>query len=171
MSEKYRKKLLYWLISMGTLMLMVVIFALFHWARALGSTIRSDGEMYWLYGLDNALSFYAIGFVPLFIWHAFDFIQIEKPICRIGILLDRYRNIFICLVVLGASVWLYQIPWLDDLFCSNPDLPEGVFQFDGCGSWTPAWKAFSIFAALTFLLVFVVAKGVISVLSRLRNAA
>src|SRR5690606_32759569 len=88
MTDKYRQKLLNWFASILQIMAFAaaaaVILWFFHapyagpWGRQPQSLIDIAG------GFAESLLVYPILFVPVAIWHLFDFLQIRDPVSRLG---------------------------------------------------------------------------------------
>jgi hypothetical protein len=165
-TDAYRQKLLNWFTSMLIVLLISIIPILYFWFVRLPermSYIRGVSEF--VFPLEESLSWYATVFVPLLIWHVGDFTHKYRYSSSLANLVNGYKPLAGLLCALGLSVMLITSGFLDDLGCPELDLPEGVYQFDGCGSWTPNWKIWlttGIWLAICLLALWKVAASVFS---------
>ena len=165
-TDAYRQKLLNWFTSMLLVLLISMMPTLYFWFVRLPermSYIRGVDEF--VFPLGESLLWYASGFVPLLIWHVGDFTNNYRSSSSLVRWLNSYKLIAGLLGVLGLSMILTASRFLDDLGCPEVNLPEGVYQFDGCGSWTPEWKMWltmSIWLVICLLALWKVAVSVFS---------
>ena len=93
-----------------------------------------------VYRLGEWLMILAVILVPLLIWHLSDLLGKSRIKSSWLSAITRYRVLAALLITFGLSILLSVTSFLNDLGCPEVELPDGVFQFDGCGSWTPEWK-------------------------------
>jgi hypothetical protein len=153
-TEAYRQKLLNWLTSMLMLLLISIIPLEYFWFFELPrityfyiDDIRAI--------LEPSLTWYVVIFVPLFFWHLGDFTRNSGFSSAFARLVSGYKLLAALLVALGLFVVLQTSTFLNDFGCPEVDLPEGVYQFDGCGSWTPEWKMW--LSSITWLAICLLA--------------
>jgi hypothetical protein len=106
---------------------------------------------------------YVTVFVPMLIWHVVDFTHDYRGSSSLAKLMHSYKFLAGLLGALCLSIVLATSRVLNDLGCLEVDLPEGVYQFDGCGSWTPAWKTWlmtSIWLAICLLALWKAATSI-----------
>ena len=140
MTIDYRQKLLKWYCSMLLTLLTMLIPALHYWFFRLPARIPYIEELNEIVlPLGGPLSIYPSLFLPLLVWHVGDFSSDSLFKNQLARWSQSYRILFCVLCVHGLSQVLVSSGVVNDLFCPAVDLPENSFQFDGCGSWTPAW--------------------------------
>jgi hypothetical protein len=108
-------------------------------------------------------------FLPLFAWHVCDLLQVDPPRAGGLLFLDGYPFLVGTLVAFGAAGMFHHSTFLNDFGCPEVSLPSGVYQFDGCGSWTPWWKTLLAIVPLVILYCLPLWKLIISGASHLRT--
>lgn len=171
MDEAYRTKLSHWLTSMLVLHLFTVIWTAYSWfGHYLPLLAYNEDDPFtaanFLFGqVEN----YALLFIPLFLWHLFDFWQgprLSSPLFRS---LTSYRWLLLCLCAFGLTWLLVLSPWLNDLAC--PPVDPGHFGFGGCGTVTPDWKVLLSRLPMLGIVLLLVAKAMLTVVERAKSRA
>lgn len=162
MTEEYRCKLRYWLTSMLVLHLFAMLWACLFWNRLLKRLQYYDHDVWQLIGdLTWFVSeTYILIFVVLAVWHFFDLIQAGKSKRRYWRLFGEYRWLIGLFCFYGFAQIFIMTPYLDDLGC-----PENQFGFDGCGSFTPWWKALLAFIPLLAMCLLALGKAMSAIYS------
>jgi uncharacterized membrane protein YfhO len=172
MTDSQRQKLLNWLTSMLVLMLLTVLGLVHDWFVIIPERLRwSQSVSDHVIVLANGLSVYMLLFIPVFLWHVSDFVQSSTSENQLVRAFASFR-LFLASVILTCLASILMVsPWLNDLFCPVVELPPGVFEFDGCGSWTPWWKEVLLLACLLSLCVLVLGKITVAIRSCFKKIA
>ncbi|MEO9462757.1 MAG: hypothetical protein ABJ242_08485 [Marinomonas sp.] len=170
MSEEYRLKLRNFFCSMLLVLLIALIPLLYFWFFLL------PYRMEYISGFDElsipirvVLEQYAFLFLPILVWHIADFLKQSNRWLSLGPLSNSHRFLAIVLVMYGFSIVLVSSTFLNDLGCPEVILPEGVFQFDGCGTWTPEWKLSISIGFWLLICVLALWKLTVAIASRIRK--
>lgn len=173
MRKPGQSKLLNWLSSMLSLLLISVVLAGHFWFVVLPDRVQYIGHEVWQYlpPLGSHLMTFAVGFGPLVVWHLGDLFQANQPRRSILKILDKYELLYGWLLAWGLVALLGQTEFLNDLGCPPVEQGPTTFGFDGCGSFTPAWKqALFLFVSLV-ICVICLAKLIIGVVTRIPKSA
>lgn len=112
---------------------------------------------------------FALLFVVLATWHAFDFIQSRKPRDLRAFLLASYPLLFGTLSLLLVVLVLVSTGSFQVTYCATPE--PGTIMFDGCETRPHRLLESSFYLLLLFLIILCMGKAVISIRSRLKKAA
>lgn len=168
MTDEYRQKLLNWFASILQIMAFAaaaaVILWFFHvpnagsWGRPPRSLIDIAGAF------AEILLVYPVLFVPVAIWHLFDFLQIRDPASRLGKFAVSYRTFAIAVAATGSAVTLiaakvFFVP------CTAGS-PANQFGFIECPRPYPEWLSITFWALSLLLAIICLWKGTMSVYSR-----
>ncbi|KLE32657.1 hypothetical protein [Aurantiacibacter gangjinensis] len=162
MNEAYRQKLLHWFMSMLLCMSLPTFLANWEWFYDLPKSYLDYGEydLEWsIWGIGEAVIYFAFYFIIVAPWHLFDFLQRENPDSLWKERLAEYRTF--CSVVL-ATMMLSAVEGTS-IFNHNScdELPEAMFTT--CYITMPKWLEWSSLAAIFLALLLVVAKAGISI--------
>jgi hypothetical protein len=170
MNECFRQKIKHWLISILSICLLFTWFLTSRWLDAANKSYAYDESIpHWTRALTPVLEFFSFGLFFALCWHIFDFLQSDRISRSAFGYFSRYPVMLLALIVWSMAFFLGVSPWLNDLLCPDVTLPPGVFQFDGCGSWTPDWKYALVYGCSLILCVLVGLKAVVCIASRLKK--
>ena len=172
MRKPGQAKLIHWLASMASLLLISIVLAGHYWFVVLPDRIEYIGREVWEYlpPLGSHLMTFAVGFVPVAVWHLGDLIQNRRLDRPLLVFLDRYELLYGSLIVWGMVALLGQAEFLNDLGCPATEQGPTNLTFDGCGSFAPDWKLALFLSVSLIICVICLAKLFIAIATQFRNA-
>lgn len=170
MSDAYRQKLLNWFCSMLLALLVAALSASIVWFYKVpkSTAIYGHPDLTAIAGLiGESLMIYPIYFLPMAIWHFFDFIERQEPAPLSRHRLTRWRTFLSTLIAttvfwLGMAMELWQYNSCDNL--------DGAFYFQ-CLVGPSPWLFWPWLLGMGVALLLCIAKAVFSIRSQFQKAS
>ncbi|NRD88465.1 hypothetical protein C8024_01805 [Sphingopyxis sp. BSNA05] len=170
MTSEYRQKLLNWLTSMAILMAVTVFSLAAKWFLGLWmmTSVNTTDKFADIAGpMGEAFLAYPIFFLPLLVWHSFDFIQEQKPNSRWAANLSSYPPLLASIAISGIAFILISSGEFTVMHCPEPMGPE--FGFQHCFHGPATWLNFLFYMPLLISFLLCISKAIFSIRTYLKK--